>query len=644
MKFKYYPITLLSGALFYGSLSLSQNIKVYNFPLNIENSTITYLVVSLVVGLLIYYLNLNFNENNNIFVISLIVLSAYTLPQILFTITFINRIFFLAALVLNIFLLFKLPTNKESNASLLISVILVFSVILLLQSNTTEDEIIISNEEVGEIHLLDMNPTLDDYKSFSYVSLEGSGAKYFLNPTGRNPYTAILTFDDLENLENINSVNAKYKDEDVESQYNFIIDGSKIYVEAYYLGRDSILQIDFVDNGGNNLATKEIAIPPISNGLKFKLEIEKFSDSFSWMWISGAKDGTALFVDEKSNIRGLVQLPQRAGRTFGASPLYEKGVVFWNTHDHKYYHIDMFGKYTYFFDNDLDKKYRWHHDISPSKHENLQLMLVEDLTNKPFIEDLFIEINIEDNTLVREFDLKNILDFNLPVIRDSVHQVTAFDDVAVPAEPDKYDWFHGNSIEYNPERDEIIISGRHQGLIGIDYESLELNWFIPHNPEFYENNDDYNYPILTSNSPSYLPPNGQHNLTMSGNKIIYFDNQAIPNWASPYKEFNIYDLKSYIVISEVDFDNLTITNQTLISHENTWSKIRGGLDYTDTNFSNYLISFGGIFYDQFGARTLDKKADPKNFAWEVVEYSDNSLVRKISANVRGAYRSLFYTP
>ena len=87
MKFKYYPITLLSGALFYGSLSLSQNIKVYNFPLNIENSTITYLVVSLVVGLLIYYLNLNFNENNNIFVISLIVLSAYTLPQILFTIT-----------------------------------------------------------------------------------------------------------------------------------------------------------------------------------------------------------------------------------------------------------------------------------------------------------------------------------------------------------------------------------------------------------------------------------------------------------------------------------------------------------------------------------------------------------------------------
>ena len=97
MKFKYYPITLLSGALFYGSLSLSQNIKVYNFPLNIENSTITYLVVSLVVGLLIYYLNLNFNENNNIFVISLIVLSAYTLPQILFTITFINRIFFLAA-------------------------------------------------------------------------------------------------------------------------------------------------------------------------------------------------------------------------------------------------------------------------------------------------------------------------------------------------------------------------------------------------------------------------------------------------------------------------------------------------------------------------------------------------------------------
>ena len=59
------------------------------------------------------------------------------------------------------------------------------------------------------------------------------------------------------------------------------------------------------------------------------------------------------------------------------------------------------------------------------------------------------------------------MDLNLPVIDDAFFQV----DEGVENE-ENFDWFHANSIEYDKSRNEIVISGRHQGLIGLDYENI----------------------------------------------------------------------------------------------------------------------------------------------------------------------------
>ena len=107
----------------------------------------------------------------------------------------------------------------------------------------------------------------------------------------------------------------------------------------------------------------------------------------------------------------------------------------------------------------------------------------------PFIEDVILEIDTSSNTLVRAIDLKDILSYELPVIDDAAFEV----DGGIENETD-FDWFHANSIEYDKDRNEIIISGRHQGMIGVNYDTLKLNWFIPHNPEFYEK--ESSYPIM----------------------------------------------------------------------------------------------------------------------------------------------------
>ena len=93
-----------------------------------------------------------------------------------------------------------------------------------------------------------------------------------------------------------------------------------------------------------------------------------------------------------------------------------------------------------------------------------------------------------------------------------------------------------------------------------------------------------------------MPPNGQHNLTILDNNIFYFDNQSIPKLNNDFN-YNPYDLKSFLVKLEVDFEKMEILSQELKSYNNVWSKVRGGIDFTDVALSNYLISFGGIYYD-----------------------------------------------
>jgi hypothetical protein len=358
------------------------------------------------------------------------------------------------------------------------------------------------------------------------------------------------------------------------------------------------------------------------------------------MYISGANDGNVLIIDESSEIRAFLEIPKeytriasRAGNQFN-----EKFIVFFNDTDNKYYSMDFFGNIKLWFNNDLNFQYQWHHDVSPSKYKNSYLVHVNDMKQKPFKEDVIIEINIKENSLIRVIDLKQILDINLPVIKDAFFEVDEG-----PENEENFDWFHGNSVEYVPSRDEIIISGRHLGLVGLDYNTLKINWFLPHNPNFYSEKQDY--PILKPTFDGFIPPNGQHNLTYIEGKLVYFDNQSIPEVVNGKKDYNPYELLSYFVVLDVDFENLLINNQTLYSHEDFWSKIRGGVDYLDKNFQTILISYGGIYYDEFGARTLSRQTNPKKRSWSVVEYNEDSLVRIIEGkNGFGAYRSLFFTP
>ena len=486
-------------------------------------------------------------------------------------------------------------------------------------------------EEIPDILSLNIN----EYQELDFTLSSNGEYSFLLNPTTRNPFSALIKLEDFENYILIDNIEAHFENEIF--KYNFKASDNTIFIETYFLNKNSNFELFFKDQNDNIIDSLQINLPEIIFDQKF--QITKYEDSKAWMYISGANDGNVLIIDESSEIRAFLEIPKeytriasRAGNQFN-----EKFIVFFNDTDNKYYSIDFFGNIKLWFDNDLNFQYQWHHDVSPSKYKNSYLVHVNDMKQKPFKEDVIIEINIKENSLIRVIDLKQILDINLPVIKDAFFEV---DDG--PENEENFDWFHGNSVEYVPSRDEIIISGRHLGLVGLDYNTLKINWFLPHNPNFYSEKQDY--PILKPTFDGFIPPNGQHNLTYIEGKLVYFDNQSIPEVVNGKKDYNPYELLSYFVVLDVDFDNLLINKQTLYSHENFWSKVRGGVDYLNNNFQTILISYGGIYYDEFGARTLSRQTNPKK-SWSVVEYNEDSLVRIIEGkNGFGAYRSLFFTP
>lgn len=629
-------------------LYFSTNLTITSFPISPNQTVNVYVLISTVIFILYLVLqkllDSKFKIDSYIKEIFLILI-VYPTPLVLFQIQNINRLYFYLSILLSYFLLQLLKDKSLSIYSGAVFLILLSNTLIFQnlstnspESNIAQEENNIAQEEKQLPSILTLNTNIDQYLELDYTNTNIDSISYSLNPSGRNPYSAVFRIANVINPSAEDIIFGQFENENLIFEYDYLQFEDTYYVEAYFLGLEEKLLLSIFDYDNKEKLSFRINPPDIKIEHKFK--IEKNYETSSWLWISGAGDPNILFLDSKSNPRAYISLnaeySRRASR--GTPQFYDDKVVFFNDHDYKYYSVNYFGNFDTYFDNDLSRQYQYHHDISPSKEPDLDLVLVNDLNQMPFAEDVIIEINTSTNSLVRTIDLKNILDFNLPVIDDAFFEI----DEGVENEK-KFDWFHANSIEYDKNRNEIVISGRHNGLIGLDYDTLELNWYIPHNPEFFEENS-YDYPILKASFKNYMPPNGQHNLTIQGNNIFYFDNQSIPKTVNGDSSYNPYDLKSYLVKLEVDFEKSEIIAQELKSFENVWSKVRGGIDYQDSNLSNYLISFGGIYYDEFGARTLSRQTNPKTFEWKVVEFNEENVARVISAKGRGAYRALFFNP
>lgn len=244
----------------------------------------------------------------------------------------------------------------------------------------------------------------------------------------------------------------------------------------------------------------------------------------------------------------------------------------------------------------------FHHDATILPNGDLLA-----LTTAPgSFEDGLVEVDRESGEIIRAWDYREILDPDRP--RQPVNLANE-------------DWLHLNAVEYDPWRDEIIVSGRDQSaVVSIDRSTGELRWILGAHDHWTERFRDA---LLDPLDEPFEWQWGQHAPMVhphDPDRLLVYDNGNKRSYDAPLAPQDNY---SRAVEYEIDRDAMTVREVW------QYGKRYGSQLYTpfigDANYlanGNRLVTFGGI------TRTLD--GEPS----ELFDYEAGAVNRmKISARV-----------
>lgn len=221
------------------------------------------------------------------------------------------------------------------------------------------------------------------------------------------------------------------------------------------------------------------------------------------------------------------------------------------------YEMNMLGKI--YFEYNIDGGY--HHDYYEMPNGNI-LVLSNNFANGT-VEDYIVELDLRDGSIVKKFDLTDILPMNEGKSENST----------------TYDWFHNNSVWYDEKSNSITLSGRHMdAVINISYDTGKLNWIIGDSTNYSSEWQKYFFKPIGDNFEWQW---SQHSAKIIPDGYVFiFDNG---NNKSKIKENYVDASNSYSrgVMYKIDTVNMTI--------EQIWEygKERGS-DFYSPYISNVL--------------------------------------------------------
>lgn len=221
------------------------------------------------------------------------------------------------------------------------------------------------------------------------------------------------------------------------------------------------------------------------------------------------------------------------------------------------YEMNMLGKI--YFEYNIDGGY--HHDYYEMPNGNI-LVLSNNFANGT-VEDYIVELDLRDGSIVKKFDLTDILPMNEGESENST----------------TYDWFHNNSVWYDEKSNSITLSGRHMdAVINLSYDTGKLNWIIGDSTNYSSEWQKYFFKPIGDNFEWQW---SQHSAKITPDGYVFiFDNG---NNKSKIKENYVDASNSYSrgVMYKIDTVNMTI--------EQIWEygKERGS-DFYSPYISNVL--------------------------------------------------------
>jgi arylsulfate sulfotransferase len=129
-------------------------------------------------------------------------------------------------------------------------------------------------------------------------------------------------------------------------------------------------------------------------------------------------------------------------------------------------------------------------------------------------ESTVIEVNATTGKVLKRWTLADIV---------SAAMGAGGDDPAQFVFPSPIDWFHNNACAYRASDDTLIVSGREDFVIALDYDTGKIKWILGDTTKHW-----YQFPSLQAFAlalgPDTLPPIGEHAISIVADQLLLFDN------------------------------------------------------------------------------------------------------------------------
>ncbi len=303
-----------------------------------------------------------------------------------------------------------------------------------------------------------------------------------VNPYGYTPLSAQVTFTTEKEGKTFIRVHGKHGAfSDVTHLFTDFGTVHSIPVIGMYADTANMIDIRIVDNAGDTLEKSSVTIT--TQALPADLPVTITATSFDE---SKVESGIYLVSNLSTlNIEGRPSIPYMCDG-YGdvrwvldystlaelSNLFYDDGIArlkngnfyFANIKTSKIYEVDLLGQ---IINTWPMPGYTFHHNVQEKPNGNFLVSVSKDgSTNTEghvTVEDYIIEINRQSGSIETEWDLKESLD---------EYRRTLVNDAG--------DWIHVNSVMYDSTDNTIIISGRTQGVIKLDYQN-QVKWILaPH--------------------------------------------------------------------------------------------------------------------------------------------------------------------
>ncbi len=295
-----------------------------------------------------------------------------------------------------------------------------------------------------------------------------------LNPTGHAPLSAIMSVQSIDafnvevTIKGRRGANSDHTISKSENLTTHVID-----IHGLYAGHDNNIQIIAKDVDGNILATKTETIttePLISDMPRVESLLQNLQEDHAVFYLVNYFGFDQEFVpqrpflvDQFGDIRWYLDF---TGHSMldgiyldnGLFHMKNNNIVFSGAGWDQVFITNLFGSIQNSF-RMVD--HTFHHTVIEKEDGNL--LLTANQKNRPTVQDVIIEMNALNGSIINIWDLTESLDPTRTTWTSNNN-----------------DWIHVNGVTHDPSDNTIIITGRTQGVFKLNYDN-EIQWILaPH--------------------------------------------------------------------------------------------------------------------------------------------------------------------